>query len=251
MKQRARVVAIIQARMGSSRLPGKVLLPLSGRPVLAHVVKRARDSGVLDEVVVATTDAPLDDPVAELASKLGAMVFRGSESDVLSRYAGAAETFSADIVVRITADCPLVDPEVLAEMVVRFQDLRKSDQRADVLTNARVRSFPRGLDVEIFTREALNAANAEATAPHQREHVTPFLYENPSRFRIVDQLREEDASRYRLTLDTAEDYELLNRIFGARMCSDPSDLRLDGVLDILTMNPTWASINAHVQQETV
>jgi spore coat polysaccharide biosynthesis protein SpsF len=247
----ARVVAIIQARMGSSRLPGKVLLPLDGRPVLAHVVERVRASGIFDGVVVATTDSPPDDPVARLGGKLGADVFRGSESDVLGRYAGAAKASGADIVVRITADCPLIDPDVMAEMVVRFRRLRADAPPADVLTNSRVRSFPRGLDVEIFTREALGAADAEATASHQREHVTPFLYENPARFRIVDHLRKQDASSYRLTLDTTEDYELLKRIFSAGAGLDPSALRLDKVLDLLETNPAWASINAHIRQRPI
>lgn len=251
MTQPACVVAIIQARIRSSRLPGKVLLPLSGRPVLAHVVERTRASGVFDEVVVATTNSPLDNPVIQLCSTLGVSVFRGSENDVLSRYAGAAEAFKADIVGRITADCPLIDPDVLAEMIVRFHSLRTIAHPADALTNSRIRSFPRGLDVEIFTREALRAADAEATATYQREHVTPFLYENPSRFRIVDHLRTEDASNFRLTLDTAEDYELLKRIFSAGARMDRLDLTLDKVLDLIATNPTWASINAHIQQKMI
>jgi spore coat polysaccharide biosynthesis protein SpsF len=246
-----RVVAIVQARMGASRLPGKVLLPLAGRPVLAHVVERVRAASEVDEVVVATTEGLPDDPVAQLGSKLGARVFRGSEIDVLSRYAGAAEASNADIVVRITADCPLIDPDVLAEMVARFHRLRAGAGLADVLTNTRVRSFPRGLDAEIFTREALRAADAEATAPHQREHVTPFLYENPGRFRIVDHVGRVDYSGYRLTLDTAEDYELLTRIFGDTKGPDASGLRLNGVVDLLVKNPAWISINAHIQQKAI
>ncbi len=237
--------------MGASRLPGKVLFPLGGRPVLAHVVERIRAASAVDEVVVATTVAPLDDSVANLGSKLGATVFRGSESDVLSRYARAAEASNADVVVRITADCPLIDPDVLAEMLERFHRLRTGAEPADVLTNARVRTFPRGLDVEIFTREALGAADAEAIALREREHVTPFLYENPGRFHIVDHLGRVDYSKYRLTLDTAEDYELLSRIFGDKKTSDASDLRLSRVVDVLMKNPAWISINAHIRQKAV
>jgi len=237
--------------MGSSRLPGKVLLPLRNRPVLAHVIERVRASRALDAVVVATTDGPLDDPVAHLARECDAGIFRGSENDVLSRYAGAADASRADIVVRITADCPLIDPDVLAAMVARFRSLRAGIEAPDLLTNSRVRSFPRGLDVEIVTSAALEAANTEATTRYQREHVTPFIYENPDRFRILDHIGPIDRSGYRFTLDTSDDYELLKRIFDAGKDSDALDLRLDKVLDLLAINPEWRLINAHVQQKTI
>jgi cyclase len=243
-----RTVAIIQARMGSSRLPGKVLLPLGGQPVLAHVVARVRASNVLDEVVVATSSLPSDDVVAELGEALGTAVFRGSEADVLSRYARAATAVGADVIVRVTADCPLIDPDVLADMVERFWALQRRERPIHVLTNSRIRSFPRGLDVEIFTRDALDTAAAEAVSPRHREHVTPYFYENPDRFLIVDHVGLTDYSRYRLTLDTVEDYELLRRIAEAVPAAGLTSLRMGKIVDLLSEHPNWLSINAHIPQ---
>jgi spore coat polysaccharide biosynthesis protein SpsF len=234
--------------MGSSRLPGKVLLPLAGEPVLAHVIARVRASGVLDDVVVATSTLPTDDVVAEVGAGEGARVFRGSEADVLSRYAGATLAFAADVVVRITADCPLIDPDILGEMVERFLAQLRQGSPIQVLTNSRIRSFPRGLDVEVFAREALDTAAAEASAPRCREHVTTYFYENPDRFRIVDHVGYPDYSSYRLTLDTVEDYELLSQIAGAVPADELPKLRIGKIVDLLVKHPTWASINAHVQQ---
>src|SRR5262249_14182542 len=199
-----------------TRLPGKILMPLGNRPVLQHVVERVRASQAVDAVVVATTDGRADDETARAADAFGAGVFRGSEEDVLARYAGAAAATNADLIVRITADCPLIDTRVLTEMIERMKSARGSGDLTDLVTNARVRTYPRGLDTEIFTRAALSAAAAAAVLPHQREHVTPFLYAHPDRFRIVDHVAAMDHSGYRLTLDTKEDYDLLSWIFSAQ-----------------------------------
>lgn len=237
-----RLVAIIQARMGSSRLPGKVLMPLAGRPVLEHVVARARCSNAFDEVVVATTVRAVDDPLAAEAERLGVRTVRGSEDDVLERYQLASSASGADSVARITADCPLLDPDLLAAMAQRFRS-----ERPDLLTNARVRTYPRGLDAEFFSADALALAAAEARAPDQREHVTPFLYQHPERFHIVDHLGSPDLSHHRWTLDTPEDYELLARIF----TSAEPDPGLQDVLAILARHPDWTKINAHVRQKEI
>jgi spore coat polysaccharide biosynthesis protein SpsF len=241
-----RVVVIVQARMGSTRLPGKVLMPLGGRPVLQHVVDRVRASTAVDAVVVATTVDRCDDEVAHAATTFGAGVFRGSEADVLARYAGAASAFDAQLIVRITADCPLLDTDVLSEMLTRMKNARAASQPADLLTNARVRTYPRGLDIEIFTRAALSIAASEAAQPHEREHVTPFFYAHPDRFRIVDHLAPADHSRFRLTLDTSEDYDLLSAIFAAQR-AEP--LGLDAVVELLEAHPEWVRLNASVQQK--
>lgn len=230
--------------MGSSRLPGKVLMPLGGEPVLKHVIGRARAAGVFDTVVVATTIQAIDDELARAATGWGARVIRGDEDDVLSRYGLAARATGADVIARVTADCPLLDPDVVAAMVRRF-----GDGGADLVTNARLRTFPRGLDAEVFSRAALEAALAEADRPHQREHVTPFLYEHPERFRIADFTGAADNSHLRWTLDTPEDYDLLQRIFAA--APDPAGLRYEGVLEILAAHPDWSAINAGVEQKKV
>jgi spore coat polysaccharide biosynthesis protein SpsF len=239
-----RVVAIIQARMGSTRLPGKILQPLAGKPVLQRVIERVRASRVFDEVVVATTVRDIDDPAAEAAADFAATVVRGDENDVLSRYGLAAEASAADAIMRITADCPLIDPDVLGAMVGRFRD-----GNADLVSNCVRRTFPRGLDAELFSRAALDVMLAEAVASAEREHVTPFLYANPDRFRIVSHEGAEDFSDYRLTLDTPEDFELLDRIFAA--APDPDALRLADVIALFETHPDWRSINAHIEQKKI
>ena len=239
-----RIVAIIQARMGSTRLPGKILQPLAGKPVLQRVIERVRASDAFDEVVVATTVREIDDPAAEAAADFGATVVRGDENDVLSRYGLAAEASAADAIMRITADCPLIDPDVLGSMVDRF---RAGD--ADLLSNCVRRTYPRGLDAELFSRGALDIMLAEAVAPAEREHVTPFLYARPDRFRIVSHEGPDDFSDYRLTLDTPEDFELLDRIFAA--VPDPDALRLAEVVALFETHPDWRSINAHIEQKKI
>lgn len=239
-----RTVAIIQARMGSSRLPGKILEPLAGKPVLQRVIERVAASNAFAQVVVATTDREIDDVAADKAAAFGATVVRGDEDDVLSRFGLAAEASGAEAIMRITADCPLIDPEVLAAMVERF-----AVGDADLVSNCVRRSFPRGLDAELFSRQALDTMLAEASAPAEREHVTPFLYAHPERFRIVSHEGSEDLSGYRLTLDTPEDFVLLERIFSAT--PDPDAIRLDEVVALLRAHPDWRLINAHIEQKKI
>jgi spore coat polysaccharide biosynthesis protein SpsF len=242
MSAPTRLVAIIQARVGSTRMPGKVLMPLGKAAVLEHVIDRARRANVFDAICVATTRHAADDPVAELAAARGAIVARGSEHDVLERYGVAAQVTNAAAIARITSDCPLIDPDVLRAMAQQF----RADPAVDLVTNARVRTFPRGLDAEFFTRAALEVMLREANQPHQREHVTPFLYEHPKRFRIVDHVNASDQSAFRLTLDTPEDYELLRAIFDS---ADPQSLTLDSVVAMLRARPDLVRLNAHVQQK--
>ena len=175
-----RTVAIIQARMGSSRLPGKVLMPIGRRSMLAEVVAAAAAARSIDQVVVATTDEPLDEQVAGEAAAAGAGVFRGDTHDVLRRYLGAARAFHADVVVRVTADCPLLDPEVIDAVVGALLD----GEPADYVSNTHVRSFPRGLDVEAMHRDVLARLARLARSPAAREHVTAHLMEMPRRFSI-------------------------------------------------------------------
>ncbi len=235
-------VAIIQARMGSSRLPGKIMKMLRGKPVLLHVIERVRQAGVFDEVAVATTYRDIDDEVAKFVDSKGITLVRGDELDVLSRYGLAAHATNADVIMRITADCPLIDPDVLRDMVQRYKV-----GGVDVITNARVRHFPRGLDAELFSRNALDQMLAQAKTSSEREHVTPFLYAHPEHFNIVDHFSGADHSDLRLTLDTEEDFDLLERIFEAP--ENPDELRLNDVLSLLQKNPQWRLINSHVEQK--
>ena len=238
-----KVVAIIQARMGSTRLPGKVLKDLCGETVLARVVNRTRRAMLLQEVVVATSVQPADDAIVQECGRLSVACFRGAEADVLDRYYRAAEKFSADAIVRITSDCPLIDPEVSDKTIRAFLE-----QHPDYASNVLERRCPRGLDTEVMTFAALESARREARDPYQREHVTPFLYQHPERFRLLSVTGDRDYSHYRWTLDTREDLEFLRAVYARR--AEASDLAWQDVLRILEGEPDLAAINEHVKQKT-
>ncbi|MEZ6015080.1 MAG: glycosyltransferase family protein [Planctomycetota bacterium] len=245
-----RVVAVVQARLGSTRLPGKVLLPLAGTTVVEHVLTRLRRCARLDDVVLATSALTADDPLVGSVGRL-ATVVRGSELDVLERYALAAEASRADVVVRVTSDCPLIDPGVVDAVIGLLLDRATADGSLDVdyASNTQQRSFPRGLDVEAFTREALDAAHREARDPFEREHVTPFIWQRPERFAIAQHVWPTDETARRWTLDTPEDYAFLKRVFdslGARALDTP----WTDVLALVARHPKWEALNAHVQQKT-
>lgn len=235
--------------MGATRLPGKVLMRLGDRPVLAHVVGRVRMAGVFQKIVVATTDRAQDDVVARTAAELDVDVFRGSEIDVLERYALASRKYSPDTVTRVTSDCPLIDPDVLSGMLRVFENTHKSGMGVDLVTNARLRTFPRGLDAEVISAKALYVSNREAKFVYQREHVTPFFYEHPERFQIIDYTCADDFSNHRWTLDTPEDYRLLSRIFASTTHADR--LRLPDVIELMNLHPDWMALNAHIEQKEV
>jgi len=175
-----KIVAIVQARMGSTRLPGKVLLDLCGTSVLGWVASRVRLCRLIDEVVIATTTSPADEAIVEEAQRLAVAIFRGDEQDVLDRYYRAARMGNADVIVRITADCPLIDPDLTGETIEQFLA-----ERPDYASNALERTYPRGLDTEVMSRQALERAWREAREPYQRAHVTPYIYQNPGQFRIL------------------------------------------------------------------
>jgi spore coat polysaccharide biosynthesis protein SpsF len=241
-----KVVGIIQARMGSTRLPGKVLLDLAGEPMLARVVNRVRRAQTLDEVVVATTMQPADDAIVRLCAERGWPCFRGSEEDVLDRYYRAAVAHQTDIVVRITSDCPLIEPEIVDRVVREFLDLQPSvDYACNVLPQ---RTFPRGLDTEAMRFDVLEQVWREDLNPAWREHVTPYIHRNPDLFRIHGVVNEVDYSDMRWTVDTPEDLAFVRRIydhFGHNRFSWRE------VLAVLAEHPEWLEINRHVQQKTV
>jgi spore coat polysaccharide biosynthesis protein SpsF len=202
------VIAIVQARMGSTRLPGKVLAPALGRPLLAIMLDRLSGFAEIDGVVVATTVLERDDQIADVAHDLGVEVFRGSEEDVLGRFAGAAEQAGAATVIRLTADCPLIVPEAITAVTAAL-----ADGDADLATNAPPagRTWPDGFDAEAFSREALDRLDAVATAPGDREHVTLGFHVRPE-FTVRKVDLPQDLGSLRLTVDTAEDLELVRRI---------------------------------------
>ncbi|TPW73545.1 hypothetical protein FJ658_05000 [Schumannella sp. 10F1B-5-1] len=212
-RPRSRVVTtigVIQARMGSSRLPGKILASLGDESVLASTVRRLRAASLVDEVIVATTDQADDQETVGAAVSLGARVVRGSLHDVLGRFGTALEEAPGDVIVRVTADCPLLDPSLVDEVIAAV--VGGADYATNRLPPPWTRTTPVGLDVEAMSAEALRTALAEATEPHQREHVTPYFYENPDRFGIELIDLPRDLSHLRVTVDTAEDLEIVRRL---------------------------------------
>ena len=242
-----KVVVIVQARMGSTRLPGKVMKLLCGIPVLEHDLRRIQAAQRVDEILVATTDKSHDQQVAELALRCGAKAFRGSEDNVLSRYYHAACQAQADIIVRITSDCPLIDPWLLDQMLERFLSAQASDKPYDYFSNTlKRRSYPTGLDTEIFTFDALKQAYKEADLAHQLEHVTPFFYQQPQRFRLGGIESEVDHGQYRWTLDTQEDLTLIDAIY-RELYREGELFRTEQVLALMQRRPELPQLNAHIQ----
>lgn len=207
-----RTVAIVQARMAASRLPGKVLLDIHGQPMLARVVERARRARRLDLVAVATTDQPGDDPVEALCLARGYEVYRGSQFDVLDRYYRAAVQFQAEVVVRITADCPVIDPDVIDHTIDEF--FRTGvDFAANRLPPPLGRTYPIGLDTEVCTFAALERAWREARETFEREHVMPYLYDTAGRFQVLLVNHEPDYGALRWTVDTPEDLDVIRAVY--------------------------------------
>jgi len=240
------IVGVVQARMGSTRLPGKVLMDVAGETMLARTVRRVAKARNISSICVATTLEPEDAAIAAEAEQLGAAVFRGSTTDVLDRYLGAARLREADAVVRITSDCPLIDAGVLSRVVQEFCD---AVPPVDYCSNTIRRSYPRGLDTEVIRRSALERAGREAQLAHEREHVTPYLHEHPDRFRLLSVTNGDDWSQLRWTVDVEEDLILVREIYG-RLGADGAFGWQDAV-ELLRREPQLAALNAHVEQKAV
>ena len=205
-----KIVCIIQARLGSTRLPNKVLKKIMERPMLSYMLERVAHVDAIEKIIVATTTAKHDDAIADFCKKSGAECFRGSENDVLDRYFQAASVYRADVIVRLTADCPLIDPYVVDRIIHAFMEKYPD---IDFAGNVRPATFPDGLDTEVFTMAALHRAWSETTKPLDREHVTPYFYDEPGRFRTLNVTADRDYSGYRLTVDHVEDFQIVERIF--------------------------------------
>lgn len=240
-----KTVAIIQARMGSTRLPGKVMKKLKDKTVLGHVINRIKETSGVDQVVVATTILERDDIIVEEACSWGATTYRGDEEDVLARYYHAAKHENADIVIRITSDCPLIDVNVTSEMIDFYKD-----NQYDYVSNTLTRTYPRGLDVEIFGFEVLERAFIEAVEQEEREHVTPYVYKNPSIFHTFQLTQSTDLSGYRLTLDTVEDWILIEEIYNY-LYSPDSLFGLNDIMTLMHERPELKQINISVEQKKI
>lgn len=231
--------------MASTRLPGKVMKNLYGKTILTHVIDRVKQSKLIDEIIIATTDHERDNIIVKEVEKNCAKYFRGSEDDVLSRYYYAAKENDGDIIVRITSDCPLIDPFVIDEMLEIFRN-----NNYDLVTNAGTdlskRTYPRGLDTEIFTFSILEKAYLDAKKKYQREHVTPYIYENINN--IYYYKNNKDYSKYRWTLDTEEDFILIEKIYNY-FYKYKNNFYLNDIIEYLNRNSNIIRINQHIKQK--
>ena len=239
-----RIGAIIQARMGSTRLPGKVLADIGGKTMLARVVLRTRQARLIQDAVVATTTAGKDHTIVDECRRFYFPVFRGDEHDVLDRYYQTALAYNYDIIVRITADCPLIDPAIIDLVADTF--LAKGP---DYASNVVKRSYPVGLDVEVMTIKALEQAWREAEQPYERTHVTPFIYQNPSLFNLLHISAKIDYSHYRWTVDTQEDLAFIRTIY--KRYGNADDISWKKVIRLLESEPELADINRHIRQKSL
>jgi len=234
----AKTIAVIQARMGSTRLPGKILKPILGVPMLARMLDRVKQAKKLDTIVLATTDKSEDDATATLATEAGVMVFRGSESDVLDRFYQAAKQAGAETVVRMTGDCPLMDPVVIDSVLAHFEDANGRVDYCGIPSN-----YPEGLDIEVFTFSALEEAAREARLPSEREHVTPYIKNHPERF-TCETWRDggRDNSSMHWSVDTQADFDFVTKIFEQLYPVNQSFAK-DDVLKLLIQRPELLEIN--------
>lgn len=242
-----KALLISQARMGSTRTPGKVLMEVLGKPLLQYQIERLRCVRNVADFVIATTSNEADDDIVRLCQRLGCTVFRGSETDVLGRYYETAKRYHADTVVRVTADCPIIDPLVV-EQVLDFYLKRKDSY--DYVSNTRFRTFPRGMDTEVFSFQVLEEAFGGASLPYEREHVTPFFYTHPERYRIGEVRHRINLSHHRWTVDTREDFELIRRIISA-LYPRSTGFSMEDTLNLLEKHPDWTRINSDIPQKTL
>ncbi len=243
-----KIVATIEARMGSVRLPGKVMLSILGRPALALMVERVRRSKRINEIVIATTTSSPDDRIEKLSRRLQVGCYRGEENDVLSRVLKAAKAYRGDLICELTGDCPLADPAIIDEVITAHL-LKKNDYTSNTLDP---RTFPRGLDVRVFPRAVLEKVSGLTDNPADRAHVSSFIFNNPNLFKIKRVAADADVfgPDIRITLDTREDLELITMIFKALYRKDKAFSAKD-IVSYIRKNPHLLEINRNVRQKNI
>ena len=239
-------LAILQARMSSTRLPGKVLKPVLGRPMILRQIERIRRGKNLDRLVVATSTDHSDDPLVAVCQAEGIECERGSLGDVLDRFYNIALKYRPTQIIRLTADCPLMDPEVM-DSTITFQIRHGFDYTSNTLDRP---TFPHGLDAEVVRTECLERAWREARTPYEREHVTPYFYNHRDLFFVGTYQGKEDLSEFRWTVDEPEDLEVVRRVYAALYPAKP-DFRMADVLELFRREPSLVSINAHLQRKVL
>ncbi|MBS3681217.1 glycosyltransferase family protein [Ornithinibacillus massiliensis] len=234
------ILAIIQARMGSTRLPGKVLKPILGKPIINYQVERVKQSKALNQVIIATSKNVKDDAIIYWCEANSIPYYRGDEADVLGRYYEAAKQFSASTIVRLTGDCPIIDSDVIDRVIIDYLK-----EGTSYCSNTIKRSFPRGMDTEVFSMDALERANYEAKSPLEREHVTTYIRNHFSTFNVFN---NTDYSNHRWTVDTKEDFQLIKKIITELYPNNPL-FTMEDVVRLLANNPDWMLINKDVKQK--
>lgn len=240
-----KVAAIIQARMGSTRLPGKVLKKVLGKPLLKYQLDRVSRSNYIDEILVATTEQHQDSKIVSLCQMMQIPYYRGSETDVLERYYEAACHMKADVVVRLTSDCPIIDP-IQIDKVIKSYFLHQHPLQFS--SNVLRRTLPRGMDTEVFSFQALEKAQEKVTSKTDREHVTRYMIQNPQEFNLTNVSNSKNYSHHRWTVDTIEDFTLIKQIIETLYPHNP-EFTLEDTLQLLDKFPEWQLINTHIQQK--
>lgn len=242
------VVCIMQARIGSTRLPGKVLKKICNKTVLEHDIDRLERVKNINKIVIATTILEKDNDIVEESNRLKVAYFRGSEEDVLSRYYYAAKENNADIIVRVTSDCPLIDSEITEKIIQYYLD---NNEKYDYVSNTIDRTYPRGLDTEVFSFKTLEKAFNEAESQRDREHVTPYIWDNSNMFRLDQYKNDADYSELRWTLDTVEDFELINHVYTILYPQKGNDFNMKDIIELYKQYPELNSINNTIEQKKV
>lgn len=242
-----KIVASIEARMRSTRLPGKVLKPIMERPMMELLIERVLLADLLDDVVIATTDHVSCDPIEDLAEKVGVCCFRGSEEDVLQRVYLAAKHADADVLVVLTGDMPLVDPAIIDQVIQAYLD-----NSVDYCANSLIQTYPRGLGIQVLKPELLGESIALTDDPVYHEHATLYVREHPEKFSHfnVKSPYPEDIAKLRMTVDTPEDFEFISKIYQQLYPDNPA-FSLDDVLNLIENNPELKQINEHIIQKSV
>ena len=241
-----KIAVIVQARITSTRLPGKVLMKIKKKQMLWHVINRLKLSKKINEIILAISNRKDDDILEEFAKKNNIKYFRGSRDNVLLRYYGAAKKFQPDIIVRITSDCPLIDPGII-DLVIK----RHIKTKADYTSNVFKRTFPRGLDVEVFNFEVLEKICKKTSKKYEKEHVTPYIYEHPKVFKLQNLEAKSIFRRpdLRLTVDTKEDMKLIKKIYNYLYKDHMQIFYIDEVIELFNKKPELSKINFSIEQK--
>ena len=240
-----KILAIIQARMGSTRLPGKILKEVNGKPLLLYQLERVKKSKLIDRIVIATTTNKNDDLIVSFCEQYNVDYYRGSEEDVLARYYEASQQFGGEVIVRLTSDCPIIDPSIIDKTIKYYIN---NLPYYDYVSNTIERTYPRGLDTEVFSKKALENTYLKANLERDREHVTAYMYSNPDNFSIGFITNAQDFGKHRWTVDTFEDFQLIELIL-KKLYKENYFFSMNDVINLLEKNPEWMQLNRHIEQK--